>query len=160
MASHHTGFTVDHGFAFTNWFTFDLSVTPLLRLGRISPGLCGGMAYAALDYYHAGVPAPAMMTPPPQGTPLCRYLIERQVASNSVALVAQVARWTVCDAARLQAQMLARELPALRERLQRDEPAVLLFVRATTMGQMTHNHQVVACAYDEDQYSGAMRVAI
>ena len=160
MASYSTGFGVDHGFAFANTFTFDLQLAPWWRLGRISPGLCGGMAYAALDYYHAGAPIPGQTEPPPQDSALGRYLIERQLASNTASLVLQVVRWTLRDAQRLQAKMLASELPSLRSHLQQGIPVVLVLIRAHALREVTHNPQVVAYGYDEDADGGRMTVQV
>lgn len=160
MASYSTGFGVDQGFAFANTFTFDLQLAPWWRVGRISPGLCGGMAYAALDYYHAGAPIPSQTEPPAQDSALGRYLLERQLASNTASLVLQVVRWTLRDAQHLQARMLATELPALRARLQQGIPVVLVLIRAHSLREVTHNHQVVAYGYDEDADSRHMSIQV
>ncbi len=51
-----------HGFRFPNNFTspvtLPISFAPSLPL----PGLCGGMSFAALDYFFAGVPVPTHTT--------------------------------------------------------------------------------------------------
>src|SRR5437879_1659393 len=52
-------------------------------------GLCGGMSYAALDYYFSGVPIPVQPFPPANGTTLYNYLYDRQVNS----IVSNVDRW-------------------------------------------------------------------
>jgi hypothetical protein len=160
MPSYRTGFTVSHGFKFANTFTFDVRLTPGLRLGQVEPGLCGGMAYAALDYYHAGIPIPTRAEPPPQGSPLSRYLVARQVASNGVGLLLNVTRWTLRDETALQARMLAQELPTLRSRLQRNQPTVLVLIRAWELAHITDNHQVVAYGYDEDPATGSLVILV
>jgi len=160
MAIYRTGFTIEHGFRFDNWFSFDVRLTPALRLGRVEPGLCGGMAYAALDYYHAGVPVPRMRQAPPSGSALLRYLIERQLASNRPAVLYRVLRWTLGGVASLEQRMLAQELPALQRRLQRNEPTVLVLVRAPDLWHVTANHQVVAYGYREDEAEGIMHIDV
>ncbi|MBM4060886.1 MAG: hypothetical protein FJ265_07290 [Planctomycetes bacterium] len=67
----------EHGFRFAN--TFQNDAVPVLDL-RTS-GLCGGMAYAALDYWLAGMPIPQQDYRPANGTPLQRYVYARQVDS-------------------------------------------------------------------------------
>ena len=52
------------GFAFTNTWPSAPAVvltTPFgkIDVGNASAGLCGGMVFAALDYWHAGIPPPA-----------------------------------------------------------------------------------------------------
>jgi len=160
MITYRTGFTVEHGFRFHNWFVFDVRLSAGLSLGRVEPGLCGGMAYAALDYYHAGIPVPRMRHAPAQGSPLSRYLIQRQLASNSPAALYRVLRWTTGSIAALEHRMLTQELPALRQRLQRNEPTVLVLVRAPDLSHVTANHQVVACGYHEDEAAGTMRIDV
>ena len=66
-----------NGFAFANRWPH---VPPLrlrvggpvpleLAIGDAANGLCGGMAFAALDLWFAGVPAPAGADPPLEGSP-------------------------------------------------------------------------------------------
>jgi Aegerolysin len=82
---HTTGFRPSaNGFHFANSWpagtfhtTIDLGVTTI-PLGDASNGLCGGMAYAALDYLQQGRPVPAQTTAPSgEGDPLFDYLVSR-----------------------------------------------------------------------------------
>lgn len=75
----------EHGFRFAN--TFENDAVPLLDLR--TGGLCGGMVYAALDYWHAGSEVPPQDYRPANGTPLQRYIYSRQVES----LVKNGPRW-------------------------------------------------------------------
>lgn len=121
----------EHGFKFYNYFTL---------LG-IPYGLCGGMCYAALDYWHAGIPIPTVTVPPPW---LHRYLIKRQVHSTHPLKVwqfmrkrdAQLASWS-----HKQGERIKRHIDA-------GEPVVLLLIRAKRA--ITQNHQVVATGYDAE----------
>ena len=68
-----------NGFRFENTFKNDLGA------GARSDGLCGGMMYAAMDYFLASLPIPAIDYRPAIGTPLQSYLYDRQttqIASN------------------------------------------------------------------------------
>jgi hypothetical protein len=72
------------GFAFANDWPQGPAVTvPLLigsvGIGNIARGLCGGMVFAALDYWRAGVVPPDAR--PDAGTPLFRFVVRRLVAS-------------------------------------------------------------------------------
>jgi hypothetical protein len=65
------------GFKFANRFE-NIVVS---ELDITTSGLCGGMSYAALDYFFAGIPIPQQDYMPAEGTPLQRYLYDRQVTS-------------------------------------------------------------------------------
>jgi hypothetical protein len=74
-----------NGFAFENNFTNDF----IPAVDAHTSGLCGGMAYATLDYYFAGVPVPTQPFRPANGTPLHNFLYNRQVDS----LVSNIDKW-------------------------------------------------------------------
>jgi hypothetical protein len=87
-ALHATAFRPSqHGFPFNNdWqpaalTTIDLGIAQI-PIGDASSGLCGGMVYAALDYFAASLPIP-QQRPDPQapGTPLYDYLVKRLIDS-------------------------------------------------------------------------------
>jgi hypothetical protein len=50
-----------------------------INIGNAAAGLCGGMVFAALDYWHTGI-APPTARPAP-GQPLYRYIVQRLVDS-------------------------------------------------------------------------------
>ena len=54
---------------------------PQVGIGNARGGLCGGMIFAALDYYNAGRPVPPEATPPQAGSPMFRYVVRRLVDS-------------------------------------------------------------------------------
>lgn len=66
-----------YGFKFVNSFTNDF----VPQLDWRTQGLCGGMTYAALDYYFTGVNIPTQQFKPAVGTVLQKYLYDRQVTS-------------------------------------------------------------------------------
>jgi len=53
-------------------------------IGNARGGLCGGMVFAALDFYDAGRPVPPEATPPQAGSPMFRYVVRRLYASFAV----------------------------------------------------------------------------
>src|SRR5262249_12012104 len=72
------------GFAFTNAWPSEPAVvvgTPFgnISIGNADAGLCGGMVFAALDYWHAGIPPPAARPAP--GEPLYRFIVQRLIDS-------------------------------------------------------------------------------
>jgi hypothetical protein len=81
-----TGFSPQaHGFRFTNRFTqsfeYDFPLIGQVDLGTLVLGLCGGMCFAALDYFHAGRAIPPRTRVPASGTRLRGYLEQRQFES-------------------------------------------------------------------------------
>lgn len=75
-----------HGFKFANSFSGHGPVATVrlfgasIHVGDISAGLCGGMVYAALDFFLARRPIPADTSSPTQG-PLLDYISQRQIES-------------------------------------------------------------------------------
>jgi hypothetical protein len=67
-----------HGFKFQN-DGFKNDYIPEFEIR--TDALCGGMAYAALDYYYANKPIPKQPFRPAVQTPLRTYIYNRQVAS-------------------------------------------------------------------------------
>ncbi|MFD0743923.1 hypothetical protein ACFQ1L_20435 [Phytohabitans flavus] len=72
------------GFGFDNsWPSQPAVVLPTpfgdLRLGDAKAGLCGGMAFAALDHWRVGVPPPTQR--PAQGERLYKFIVERLIDS-------------------------------------------------------------------------------
>ena len=60
-----------HGFFFPNGFTNQI-------VGNITTsGRCGGMVYAAMDYFTYGVPIPPTRAIPEDGTALADYIMTR-----------------------------------------------------------------------------------
>jgi hypothetical protein len=87
-ALHATDFRPSqHGFPYDNSWpdspltTIDLGVAQI-PIGSASNGLCGGMVYAALDYWANSLPIPQdRPNPAAPGTPLYDYLVQRLIDS-------------------------------------------------------------------------------
>jgi hypothetical protein len=156
------------GFAFTNSWPSQPAVrvsTPLgrLSLGNAAGGLCGGMVFAALDYWHAGVVPPT--TRPGQDDPLYGFVVRRLIDSWHVPSgVLQYYQWmTLPDADRvvtvlghdvasergLSWRTLAVEWPQVRETLDAGGavPLGLVTVASANPKDLALNHQVLACSY-------------
>ena len=158
-----------HGFAFANsWPTGPAVSIPLgvgvLGIGNAGRGLCGGMVFAALDYWHAGVAPPAEQ--PEAGTPLFRFIVRRLVDSWRLPVgVARYYRWMLLPdgdrPARLGARMgatgvgVARRTtgehwPSVKARLDAGVPAALGVVTVGSVNPLLlgANHQVLAYGYE------------
>lgn len=154
MTSRRTNFSAyDHGFHFLNafdfFFEFDLPFLPPVNVGKLLYGLCGGMCFGALDYFHAGRPIPNQTNVPADGSPLHLYLAERQMASLTLPRVPlKVIEWMLTDDETVWGLTVERELPKLRASLDAQKPAVLALVRGRGVSNPTQNHQVVALDYE------------
>jgi hypothetical protein len=67
------------GFAFTNAWPSEPAVvlpTPFgqIDIGNAAAGLCGGMVFAAVDYWHAGIVPPANPTRSADNLRICRLM--------------------------------------------------------------------------------------
>jgi hypothetical protein len=161
------------GFHFANRFVNDLGNIP--GIGPVTTsGRCGGMCFAALDYYNARVAIPPFRESdfassngvPPDGNPLADYIYKRQIDSFLVLSATKlvvfalapdgptfflrgVTRWTKED-----------EWRKLKSSIDAGTPVTLGLVTATDLAGLGHNHQVVAYGYDFDERTQAMTVHV
>jgi hypothetical protein len=157
-----------HGLHFSNAFpnqaalTVDLGVATM-RIGNAANGLCGGMVFAALDYWTQGIPPPPDTVPPAPGTALSSYLVRRLIDSwdlprgplTYLSLMnpmypegdRKVGPVNVHGRAR---RMIGREWPSIRATLDAGHPCPLglVKVRSANPLELGKNHQVLAYRYD------------
>ena len=157
-----------HGFAFTNSWPPAPAVQIPTRLGTLgignaARGLCGGMVFAALDYWHAGIRPPAAQPAP--GSPLYRYVVRRLIESWSIPRgVARYYQWMnlpdgdsrvsvrgrrVLTRRGVGGRTIAAEWPRIRASLDQGIPAALGLVTVASANplQLGHNHQALAFGY-------------
>ncbi|HSR86149.1 MAG TPA: hypothetical protein VLM11_18380 [Streptosporangiaceae bacterium] len=157
-----------HAFGFANAWPDEPALsllTPVrpIRIGNAARGLCGGMVFATLDYWHAGAQPPATMPTP--GEPLFRFIVWRLIQSWHVPTgVARYYYWmTLPDGddwrglsrrapARrmgLQTRTMAAQWPQIRAQLDAGQPTAigLVTVAGANPLQLGRNHQVLAYSY-------------
>ncbi len=164
----------EHGFHFDNCFE---AVPPLtligeLKYGDASKGMCGGMVYAALDYFSAGLEIPVIPFRDLSlryGSPLhgqvFDYIGQRLFSSfdlptgvtNYIELMqpgfpdAQPLRGSLGLAPRSRAwRMVRQEWPVIKRKLDAGQPCPLglVCVETTDISRLGENHQVLAYGYD------------
>jgi hypothetical protein len=156
------------GFAFTNSWPSAPAVSVRMPFGSIgigdaADGLCGGMVFAALDYWHARIQPPTARPAP--GSALHKYVVRRLVASwNIPAGIARYYQWmnlpdgdrrVTADGRYLFTQhgvsrrTVATQWPRMKASLDAGIPAVLgvVTVASANPAQLRHNHQVLAFGY-------------
>jgi hypothetical protein len=143
--------------------------------GRVSTrGRCGGMAFAALDHFYAGLQMPALSTAqlpsdkgvPPDSHPLARYIYRRQLDSFMVLSAAKYVTWSLSpDDAGFIVRGVTRwtkqdEWTRLRASIDAGKPTVLGLITARQIADLGKNHQVIAYGYDYTPDTDAMTVHI
>jgi hypothetical protein len=138
--------------------------TPLgtLGLGNAAAGLCGGMVFAALDYWHAGLAPPGDRPAP--GTPLYRHIVRRLIDSwHLPAGVARYYLWMNLAGPDYRPRILGQRVtlrglgwrtidqhwPRLRASIDAGCPAALgvVTIASAWPGVLGRNHQVLAYGY-------------
>ncbi|MCC7353841.1 MAG: hypothetical protein IT330_08805 [Anaerolineae bacterium] len=175
MASVRTSFSAQqHGFRFVNRFallpsrTISLPGIGSIDLSSVVVGLCGGMSFAALDYFRAGKPAPSQDTIPEVGTALHTYLVQRQLRSFQnlqpgilpLPAIVWFIEWTLAPNSTVEGLTARQEAPKLRRKLDQGEPAVLGLIRSNALDRLHENHQVVAAGYDLDEMQEQLTIHV
>jgi hypothetical protein len=146
---------IEHGFRFPNYFVYQPNWPfdgPIWRR-PFEFGLCGGMCYAALDYWHAQLPVPTSEVPPASGTALYRYLMNRQAASMlRPEVLPRLFTW-IAKSDLAVGRLTARAFERLCAQLDAGLPTVLILVRTRRWESPTANHQVLATGYEFDEFS-------
>jgi hypothetical protein len=160
-----------NGFAFVNSWPSQPAIqerTPFgtVPIGNAARGLCGGMTFAALDYWHAGVAAPPNR--PALNDPADDFIVRRLIDSWDIpAGVLQYYQWmNLPDADRvlslfgqdvvaergLSWRTVAVEWPQIQADLDNGVPVPLGVVTVASMNPLDLglNHQVVAWSYAKE----------
>lgn len=168
-----------HGFAFTNAWPSQPALVLDTHLGQIdignaAAGLCGGMVFICLDYWHAAVAPPT--TRPAPGEPLYRQIVRRLIESwNLPAGIAQYYQCMNLPDGDTDVDVLGRRIvidhglawrtaqvqwPLIRADLDRGIPAPLgvVAVRSSRPADLALNHQVLAYDYDRSGTEVSVRV--
>ena len=158
-----------HGFKFGNGFPVKdlIQFFPFLEilnsygLAPDSFGLCGGMCWAALDYYYAMKPIPSNSSPPTKEDPLLETLAKRQFDTlkyipppvNRYQLIETLLIWQNSPFIGVFTADLS--WPMIKAKIDVGLPAPICLVRAGLGVEVWKNHQVIAIGYkfnEEDNY--------
>lgn len=151
MASYGTDFTPQtHGFTFANRFpyeipnVYELPYTRPIALRDIVPGWCGGICFAALDYFTAGQPVSRVRAAEDLSPDTLTFIAERHLDSLSLPVVLKTIEWTMLEDAEISAQTSRLEIPRLRRWLRRGVPAPLMLIRRSGADAQYQNTIVLA----------------
>lgn len=157
-----------HGFHFDNRFeptpTYLNTFLGPIKIGDASNGLCGGMVFAALDYFNAGMPIPTVKKLP-ANKELFDYVVKRLFQSfdlpygpmKYIELMhpkypdgkTSRGRYGVIPAGRAW-RMIRVEWPKIKKKLDSGIPCPLglIRVKSTSLKKLGKNHQVLAYGYE------------
>ncbi len=169
MVSSMTGFSsTEHGFRFVNSFQLPASLQHILPsrsasylgLSDLLYGLCGGMCFAALDYFYAGKPVPDVWRTNEIGDALFSHLVRRQVDSLRGGVVLKVLAWMARSDISLARSVAGWEAAKVRDQVDAGQPAALALIRVKGLTDPTCNHQVLATGYDYDPGTKEMAIQL
>jgi len=156
-----------HGLRFANTFP----PGPTLTLGPIDPrwigigdaaaGLCGGMSAFVRERFESGLPISPDPSPPPNGSPLFRALVRRQVESLDWLRTPFRFWWAGASGAeRARRRSRVGEWPRIRADVDAGHPSMVGLVRHTGLNpfSMTQSHQVLAYAYESEGEAITLRI--
>jgi hypothetical protein len=148
---------IQHGFKFGNTFANKVIVIPQVGINFTTLGRCGGMAFAALDYWYNRLPIPQDSSLPVDGTPLSTYISKRLDVSlilngpRNVAITIAPDMPDVINKGVAKA-MREDEFPNLKQLIDQGKPWPIALVRARNVSELTGGpnigHQVVAYDYE------------
>ena len=151
---------VQHGFKFRNEFVNHIITVPSLGINFDTSGRCGGMAFAALDYWHHHLAVPENSSLPIDGTLVSAYIYDRLMNS----ILANAFRYfhfmrtpdhpTWLNGIGVARATREEEFPKLRQLIDQGQPCALGLTQARDVGGFGNDHQVVAYGYEVgDPYS-------
>lgn len=153
-----------NGLLFVNSFSlpfkpiFTLPLVGEIDLSKVIYGLCGGMCFAALDYYYAGQPVPSYSRTEDLPSNFILYLWDRQINSFGFFVVPKVIEWMLRDDGDVAVRTARYEVPKIRRALDQGQPVVLGMVRGKGSTDPTVNHQVLGTGYDFDETTRQFKV--
>ncbi len=151
--------------------------TPLnQKYGNAKNGLCGGMVFAALDYYLAGQRIPQQaMAPPGEEDQLFLFLVDRLFASFDPLTILRLFGLMSMGATDGDDSVLSRlgvattrasvmafeEWPRVRADIDagRPSPICLQTIKSNWPGDMGANHQVLVYAYEAHGHSVTLHIS-
>lgn len=168
-----------HAFRFGNSWPSQPAVTvdtPFgdVDIGNAKGGLCGGMVFASVDYWHAG--AEPATDRPAAGQPLYKFLVRRLIDSWHIpAGIAQYYQWMNLPDGDATFRVLGRKViverglawrtirlqwPQIRADLDKGVPAALGIVTVDSANpkDLAFNHQVLAWGYQVEGRDVTVRV--
>ena len=146
---------------------------PTIRLGLLDPrlvgvgdakaGLCGGMSWFVRERFETGQSMPGDLVAPPNGSPLFRAIVRRQILSlDWLRVPLRFWRLASMSPAALAPRSLDVEWPRLRAQIDAGRLAMVGLVRHHGWNPMhlDRDHQVLAYGYDTEGPGGPTTIHV
>jgi len=161
MAKNHTQFDVKkYGFHFNNDFKTDIIEGPF---HITTDGRCGGMSYAALDFFHNKKSTPTDYTTlPVEGDYLNTYIYERFMRSLGSVVDEYVDRiFNPSMRAQWYHNSVYVNFPIIKDKIDKKEPINLgLLTYNADASNIGKNHQVTAIGYEKGSKADDFRIIL
>lgn len=144
---------------------------PTIRLGIIDPrwvgvgdakaGLCGGMSWFVRERFASGLPVPADVAAPANGSPLFRAIVRRQILSlDWLRVPLRFWRLAAMNPTALTRRSLEVEWPRIRAVIDAGQLAMVGLIRHHCANPMhlDRDHQVLAYGYETDGPDGPITI--
>jgi hypothetical protein len=146
---------------------------PTVRLGPIDPrwvgvgdasaGLCGGMAWFVRERFDAGVRVPGDRVAPPNGSPLFKAIVRRQVLSLDW-MRGPLQFWVSAGRGADRAAQRTRDVewPKVKAAIDAGRLPMLGLIRHAGWNPfaLTKDHQVLAYGYSHDEAAGSTTIRL
>lgn len=136
-----------------------------IAIGNADNGLCGGMVFTVRDFYQAKLLPPPNTANPPSGSPLFNYIVNRLLASFNIPWgVLKYLEWMITPdhdtgswiftRRGLAWRTIVEELPQIMDDIDQGvlSPLGLVTVYSLWPSDLGKNHQVLAYAYQQDDF--------
>ncbi len=165
-----TGFLPSrNGFHFANRW----EPGPTIRLGILDPrlvgvgdakaGLCGGMSWFVRERFNAGLPIPADVTAPANGSALFKAIVRRQIISlDWMRMPLRFWRAATMAPTGLRRRTMEAEWPRIRAEIDAGRLVMVGLIRHHGWNPMhlDRDHQVIAYAYETDDPAGPITLRL
>jgi hypothetical protein len=156
------GFSFQNSFDFPDFFQIKLPIIPsnLASLDDLVYGLCGGMCFSALDYYHARISPPHYGNTDVIPWPYFLFFWQRQLDSLRNPVIPKLFQWMLSNDITLAQKSNRWSIPQVKERLNSGEPTVLVLIRVKGISDPTNNHQVLAIGYEFEPANKDLKIQL
>lgn len=146
------GFQFANSFDFPDFFQVKMPFAQagMASLGDVVYGLCGGMCFAAIDYFNEKMPVPVYKNTDEIPWRYFLYFWQRQLHSLKKGVIPKLFKWMLSDDISVARNVNRWEVPKILKRLKEGQPVPLVLVRTKGLSDPMKNHQVLAIGYEFD----------
>ena len=122
----------------------------MTSLGDLVYGLCGGLCFAAIDYFNVKMPVPVYQNTDEIPWRYFLYFWQRQLHSLKKGVIPKLFKWMLTDDVSLARSVNRWEVPKILNRLKEGQPVPMVLLRTKGLSDPMKNHQFLAIGYEFD----------